>query len=249
MFRFFNKKKFLVDFLGGFVDMHNHILPGIDDGAKTVEESLALIKGFSAMGIEKFIATPHIMHHYYPNDHNSIHSAREKVLDALLQEGIRNIDLDIAAEHMIDDNFETLLEQKKVMPIKNRFLLVEMSFLQPPINFDQAVKKIPSHHYFPILAHPERYSFLDQNSSKFMKFRKDGILMQMNMLSLGEYYGKDVQKKAYTLLNKGLIDYMASDIHNLRQLESIKEIQISDRHLKLLLPVIERTISDFSIGM
>ena len=235
----------MVDFLGGFVDMHNHILPGIDDGAKTVEESIALIKGFSAIGIEKFIATPHMMHHYYPNDHESIQSAREKVLDSLLSQGIAGISLDIAAEHMIDDNFEFLLEQKKVMPIKNRYLLIEMSYLQPPINFDQAVKKIPSHHYFPILAHPERYSFLNQDSSKFKKFRNSGILLQLNLLSLGEYYGKDVQKKAQMLLNKGLIDYIASDIHNQQQLEYLKEIQINDQQLKLLLPIIEKTNYDF----
>jgi|SRR5690606_16257905 len=245
MFQFFSKKKFLVDFLGGFVDMHNHILPGIDDGAKTVEESIALIKGFSAIGIEKFIATPHMMHHYYPNDHESIHSAREKVLDSLLSQGIAGISLDIAAEHMIDDNFEFLLEQKKVMPIKNRYLLIEMSYLQPPINFDQAVEKIPSHHYFPILAHPERYSFLNQNSSKFTKFRNKGILLQLNLLSLGEYYGKDVQKKAHILLNKRLIDYMASDIHNAQQLEYLKEIQVNDQQLRLLLPIIEKTNHDF----
>src|SRR5690606_9720583 len=135
----FNKKKFLVDFLGGFVDIHNHILPGIDDGAKTVGESIALIKGFSAIGIKKFIATPHIMHNYYPNDHDTIHNAREKVQDSLLQEGIAGITLDVAAEHMIDDNFEFLLEEKKVMPLKNSYLLIEMSYLQPPLNFDGAV--------------------------------------------------------------------------------------------------------------
>lgn len=245
MFQFFSKKKFLVDFLGGFVDIHNHILPGIDDGAKTVEESMALIKGFSALGIKKFIATPHIMHNYYPNDHDSIYNARKKVQDSLLQEGIGGITLDVAAEHMIDDNFEFLLEEKKVMPLKNSFLLIEMSYLQPPLNFDEAVQKIASHRYFPILAHPERYNFINQNSSKFMKFRKNGILLQMNILSLGEYYGKDVQKKAHKLLNEGLIDYMASDIHNIQQLEYLKEIQISDSLLKLLLPVIDRTIHDF----
>src|SRR5690606_2995077 len=170
MFQFFSKKKFLVDYLGGFVDMHNHILPGIDDGAKTVEESIALIKGFSALGIKNFIATPHIMHHYYPNDLDSIQDARTKVIDALLQEEVRDISLNIAAEHMIDDNFEALLEQKKIMPIKSNYLLIEMSYLQPPINFDQAVQKIAAHRYFPILAHPERYNFINQNSSQFIKF-------------------------------------------------------------------------------
>lgn len=245
MLQFFSKKKFLVDFLGDFVDMHNHILPGIDDGAKTVEESLALIKGLSGIGIKKFIATPHIMHNYYPNDHDSIHNAGKKVRDGLLRDGITDVVLDMAAEHMIDDNFEFLLEQKKIMPIRDRYILIEMSYLQPPLNFDEAVQKIASHRYFPILAHPERYNFLNRSSSKFRKFRSNGILLQMNILSLGEFYGKEVQKKAHKLLSEGLIDYMASDIHNLRQLEGLTEIQVNEGLLKLLLPVIERTKYDF----
>ncbi|WP_026811233.1 tyrosine-protein phosphatase [Arenibacter latericius] len=246
MFNFFSKKKFLVDYLGNFVDIHNHILPGIDDGAKTVEDSLAIIEGFSSIGIKKIIATPHIMHNYYPNDSESIHNAQKEVLDGLLQKGMTDISLDVAAEHMIDANFEILLEQHKEMPLHKRYLLIEMSYLQPPINFDQAVEKIASHRYFPILAHPERYNFLHINSSKFQKYKNSGISLQLNLLSLSDFYGKEVQKKAHKLLREGLIDYAGSDIHNLRHFKSLKEIQISNSNLKLLLPVIEKTIEDFS---
>ena len=245
MFHFFHKKKFLVDSLENFIDIHNHILPGIDDGAKTVEDSIELIKGFSGIGVKKFIATPHIMHNYYPNDYHSINTAHGKVQDKLLNEGMKDISLDVSAEHMIDANFDSLLEQEKVMPLRNRYLLIEMSYLQPPINFDEAIQNIASHRYFPILAHPERYSFLHLNSSKFEKYKKNGILFQMNLLSLGTFYGKEVQKKAHKLLESGLIDYLASDVHNLQQLQSIKELQVSSKLLKLLSPVIENTINDF----
>lgn len=245
MFYFFSKKKFLVDYLDNFVDIHNHILPGIDDGAKTVTDSLELIKEFSNIGINKFVATPHIMHNYYPNDKDSIQAAHTKVLDSLLKEKMKSISLDVAAEHMIDANFDVILEKNEVMPLRNRYLLVEMSYLQPSINFDDAIQNIAFHRYFPILAHPERYAFLHLNSSKFMKYKQSGILLQMNLLSLGQYYGKDVQKKAYKLLQNGLIDYVASDVHNLNQLNSLKELEIKSSHLKLLLPVIERTITDF----
>jgi len=245
MFQFFSKKNYLVDYLEGFVDIHNHILPGIDDGAKTVEESLELIKGFSAIGIRKFIATPHIMHNYYPNDYESIHKAQGILLDRLLKEGMKEISLDVAAEHMIDSNFELLLDQSKEMAHISRYLLIEMSYLQPPINFDQALEKIAIHRYIPILAHPERYNFLHAGSSKYTKFKSSGILFQMNLLSLSDYYGKEVQNKTFKLLQDGLIDYAASDVHNSHQLESLKEIQIKNRHIKLLLPVIEKTINDF----
>ncbi|MEG3660184.1 CpsB/CapC family capsule biosynthesis tyrosine phosphatase [Arenibacter palladensis] len=245
MFHFFNKKNFLTDYLENFVDIHNHILPGIDDGANTVEDSLEIIKGFSKIGITKFIATPHIMHNYYPNDRESIHMAQGILLDRLLHEGMKDITLDVAAEHMIDSNFELLLDQRKEMPHKNSFLLIEMSYLQPPINFDQAIEKIASHRYFPILAHPERYNFLHSKSSKYSKFKQSGILLQMNLLSLSDYYGKEVQNKTFKLLQDGLIDYAASDLHNLHQLDCLKEIQIKNSHIKFLLPVIEKTINDF----
>lgn len=245
MFNFFSKKIFLADYLAGFVDIHNHLLPGIDDGAKTVEDSLALIKGFSSLGIKKFVATPHIMHNYYPNDQETILKAQGQVLDKLKQGEMQEISLDVAAEHMIDENFETLLEQKKVMPLRNRYLLIEMSYLQPPLHFDQAVEKIASHRYFTILAHPERYNFLHYNSPKYSEYKKRGILLQMNLLSLSPFYGKEVQKKAHKLIQDGLIDYLASDVHNINQLNQIKEIQISKRQLKMLLPIIEKTKEDF----
>lgn len=245
MFHFFQKKKFVVDSLENFIDIHNHILPGIDDGAKTVEDSVKLIKGFSEMGIKKFVATPHIMHNYYPNDRDTILTAHGKLQNKLLSEDMKDVSLDVAAEHMIDANFDHLLEREKVMPLRNNYLLIEMSYLQPPINFDEAIMNIAAHRYFPILAHPERYAFIHQDSSKYQKYKNSGILFQMNLLSLGQFYGKDVQKKAYKLLQNGLIDYVASDVHNLQQLQRIKELQLSDNLMKLLYPVIENTISDF----
>ncbi|HCO82166.1 MAG TPA: histidinol phosphatase [Arenibacter sp.] len=245
MFYFFQKKKFLVDSLENFIDIHNHILPGIDDGAKTVKDSIELIKGFSDIGVKKFIATPHIMHNYYPNNYDTIHAANGKLQNTLLSEDMKEITLDVAAEHMIDANFDHLLEREKVMPLRNSYLLIEMSYLQPPINFDEAILNIAAHRYFPILAHPERYSFLHLDSSKFQKYKKNGILFQMNLLSLGQYYGKDVQKKAHKLLQNGLIDYVASDVHNQQQLQSIKELQLSNNLMKMLYPIIEKTISDF----
>ncbi|SHF35784.1 Tyrosine-protein phosphatase YwqE [Arenibacter palladensis] len=245
MFYFFQKKKFLVDSLENFIDIHNHILPGIDDGAKTVEDSINLIKGFSDIGVKKFIATPHIMHNYYPNDYETIHAAHGKVQNKLLREDMKDITLDVAAEHMIDANFDHLLDQEKVMPLRNNYLLIEMSYLQPPINFDEAILNIAAHRHFPILAHPERYAFIHQDSSKFQKYKNSGILFQMNILSLSQFYGKDVQKKAHKLLQNGLIDYVASDVHNQQQLQSIKELQLSNNLIKLLYPVIQNTISDF----
>jgi len=245
MFSFFSKKKYLIDYLEGFIDIHNHILPGIDDGAKTVEDSISLINEFSEFGVTKFIATPHIMNNYYPNTPETINSSLQLLKDELLKRDLRHVSLEVSAEHMIDDNFESILEEGKVMPIRKTYLLVEMSYLQASINFDEAIKKVAKNRYFPILAHPERYMYLHNNFSKYHQYKKDGILFQMNFLSLSDFYGKEVQKKAIKLLEGELLDFVATDIHNLHQMKKLKEMKLSNSILKLLLPIIEKTIGDF----
>ncbi len=245
MFQIFSKKRFLTDLLEGFVDMHNHILPGIDDGAKNVAESISIIKGFQEIGVQRFIATPHIMHNYYPNDSETITSSLVDLKNELLRQDMTNIAITAAAEHMIDSNFELILEQDATMPIKKNYLLIEMSYLQPSINFDTAIQKIATKRFFPILAHPERYVYLKAGSSKYKKYKKQGILFQLNLLSLGEFYGKDVQKKALKLIDEGLIDFLASDIHTMTQLQNLREIKISNKLAESLLPLIEKTIYNF----
>ncbi len=244
MFQIFSRKKYLIDYLGGFVDMHNHILPGIDDGAKNVEESIRLIKGFLDFGITNFVATPHIMHNYYPNTPKTINDSLNELKKGIERTGL-TIEIAAAAEHMIDANFETILENGEVMPIGKNYLLVEMSYLQSAINFDTSIQKIASERYFAILAHPERYVFMFNRLSKHAKYKKNGILYQMNILSLSEYYGKDVQKMTMKLLDEGLYDFMASDVHNLHQLEYLKEIKISNKLANRLSPIIDSTIYNF----
>ena len=156
----------MADYLHGLVDIHNHILPDIDDGAKNVEESINLIKGFSEIGMTSFICTPHIMHNYYPNTPETIKSSYQELQLELSNRNMDDISIDFSAEHMIDDNFETILENGKVMPLKNDYLLIEMSYLQPSYNFHIALKKITQHNLFPIFAHPERYMYFHQKFEK-----------------------------------------------------------------------------------
>ncbi|MGB5820441.1 MAG: CpsB/CapC family capsule biosynthesis tyrosine phosphatase [Saonia sp.] len=245
MFHIFSKKKFLVDYLENFVDIHNHILPGIDDGAKTVEDSSEIISGFSEFGVNNFVATPHIMHNYYPNTPETINDSLLRLKNELLKKQLKNVSIEASAEHMIDDNFEMLLDTQNIMPLRSDYLLVEMSYLQPPINFTEAIIKIASKGFYPILAHPERYAFLHQQYKKYDQYKQQGILFQMNLLSLGEFYGKEVPKIALKLLEDGFIDYVASDIHNIRQLQSLKELRVSQKELRLLLPIINNSIEVF----
>ncbi|WP_431123986.1 tyrosine-protein phosphatase [Flagellimonas flava] len=245
MFNFFNRKVFLADYLHGLVDIHNHILPGIDDGAKTVDESLSLIKAFAAYGVTNFVFTPHIMNHYYPNTPDSIRTSFELLQSELEKQDVENVKIDYAAEHMIDDEFEPLLENNGVVPLKTEHLLVEMSYLQPAFGFDSAVKKIFEQKYFPILAHPERYSYFHQQPQIYSELKSNGVQLQLNLLSVSGYYGSEIQRIALKLLDDELYDYCASDAHHIRHITALKEINVSQKVLSKILPVIENTIQTF----
>ncbi|QBA65586.1 tyrosine-protein phosphatase [Muriicola soli] len=245
MFHIFLKKNFLIDHLKGFVDIHNHILPGIDDGAKTVEESMALIKEFELFGVTNFIATPHIMNDYYPNTPKTIENALTRLKSELLRKGQKHIALAAAAEHMIDGSFEKLLQEGKTMPLPSNYLLVEMSYLQPAINFKSAIVKCAQAGYFTILAHPERYVYLHQTPQVFAAYKDLGIKFQLNLLSLGNYYGRSVSRTAYDLLEKDAYEFLGTDVHSLRHIKALKEIQISTKSLQKILPLINRNIDNF----
>ncbi|WP_375587101.1 tyrosine-protein phosphatase [Flagellimonas aurea] len=246
MISIFQKKIYLVDYLSGLVDIHNHILPGIDDGAKTIGDSLELIKGFSDFGVTNFICTPHIMYNYYDNTPSTIKKAHGQLYNELQKNDGLQVNLEYAAEHMIDDNFENILHGKQVMPLGKDYLLVEMSYLQPSFNFDVAVDQIAKHKYFPILAHPERYMYYHGKYGKYASLKSEGVLFQLNLLSLSpKPYGKAVHKTAEKLLNDGMIDFVGSDVHNIRQLMLLKEIKISKKTLDHLFPIIENTIQTF----
>jgi len=247
MFSIFSKKQFLIDSLEGFVDIHNHILPGIDDGAKTVRDSLDLLKEFGTFGVNEFICTPHIMDNYYPNTPNTIGMAFNQVLVGLKGEKhINDVRIHMAAEHMIDSNFENLLSKNEVMPLAQNYILIEMSYLQESLNFKEAINKIKEKGLFPIFAHPERYIYLTHQKGSYTTVKNLGILFQLNLLSLSNHYGEDIRKKAFKLLEDNQIDFVASDVHNMKHLLKLKEIQISQKVLKLLKPIIDKTIYNFT---
>ncbi len=247
MISFFNRKKYLVDLLEGFTDIHNHILPGIDDGAQTVDVSIELIKGFSEFGVNSFIMTPHIMYNYYDNTPATICEAKKVLEDELLKRKMETVQFTAAAEHMIDSNFESILTEKTTMLLGKEHLLIEMSYLQPPINFDEAIIAITHNRLFPVLAHPERYNFLLNRTHRYTELKEQGILFQLNMLSLSEYYGKEVAKIASKLLEEGMIDFIGSDVHNLNHLNTLKTITLSKKTVSLIQPIIEKTINTFSV--
>jgi protein-tyrosine phosphatase len=247
MFSIFQKKEFLIDQLKEITDIHNHILPGIDDGANNVEQSIGLLKQFKAIGIEKFICTPHIMNDFYPNTRKTINSALNKLLEECEKHTeLHNLKIHAAAEYMMDQAFLDLLENEELLALKDKMVLVEMSYFQAPINLNEILFKLRTRGYRPVLAHPERYSFFHtKDLSKYQDLKNRGCLFQLNSLSLTPHYGQHVQKIAYKLLQNNMIDYIGSDTHREQHVQKLATIQFNRKILKPLIKVIENTRTNF----
>ena len=237
MFSIFQKRTYLADLLEGVTDFHNHILPGIDDGAKTVTESLQLIKGFEEIGITKFVATPHVIGEYYPNTPQSIQTALNEVKNELQP----HFEIKAAAEYMMDQHFVEVIENKSILTVSGKNVLVEMSYFQPPLNLNEILFKLQNNSFVPILAHPERYAYLQSRSlEKFRDLKSRGCSFQLNMLSLSGHYGESIKKTAFQLLEENLLDFICSDVHRLDHIEKIRNIRIPKKYLENVKILIEK---------
>lgn len=194
--------------LTGFTDYHSHILPGVDDGIKSVEEALRTLEIYEDLGVKKVVFTPHIMELYPLNDTESLRSQFNNFKD--MYSG--NINISLGAEYMLDNRFTGLLELDDLLPIMENHLLVETSFVSPPMNLIERLKAIQSKGYFVVLAHPERYMYMRKEN--YMELKNNGVLFQLNLLSIVGGYGKEIRDKAKELLHSGFYDLIGSDIHD-----------------------------------
>ena len=243
MISIFRKKDFLIDHLQGITDIHNHILPGIDDGAQNVEDSIGLLEKFKEIGITDFIATPHIMNDYYPNTPETINAAFNILMEKVGEnESLKNIKIQFAAEYMMDQSFLDLFENTKLLTLKDNMVLVEMSYFQAPINLNEILFKLQTSGYKPVLAHPERYAFYHaKDLSKYEELKNRGCYFQLNTLSLTPHYGSNMQKIASKLLENGMIDFIGSDTHRIQHLEKLSAISIPKRINDSLKRIISNT--------
>ncbi|MDE1191417.1 MAG: histidinol phosphatase [Arachidicoccus sp.] len=233
MFNFLKKKADKIsnwDFIQ--TDIHSHIIPGIDDGAETIEDSIKLIKEMYHHGYKKMIATPHISEDIYPNSKETIFAKRDQLREKLAKLGI-NIKIDAAAEYMIDGNFVNLAKEEQLLPLFDNYVLVEMSYLVESPYLDIAIFALQTHGYKPILAHPERYSFYHNNLDKYNELKNKGCLFQLNTIAFSGYYGKSVKKTAEYLLGKNMYEFCGSDIHHLKHVNALHSV-LSSKHTKQL---------------
>ena len=203
-------------FFQGFTEMHCHLLPGVDDGVKTMEESLELLARYEELGIHKVWLTPHIMEDI-PNETGFL----RKRFDELKAHYTGKIELHLAAENMIDNLYQQRLTAKDLLPIGNKqnHLLVETSFYNPPMGLLEILEQTKSKGYYPLLAHPERYLYMEERSYRELKQR--GIKFQLNLGSIAGIYGPEVKKRAEWLLKQNFYEFTGTDTHRMQMLQSI----------------------------
>jgi protein-tyrosine phosphatase len=210
-------------------DIHSHLIPGIDDGVQTMEESLHMIRAMSDLGFRKLVTTPHIMSDGFRNTPEIILAGLKQVQDAVAAQHIP-VTIEAAAEYYFDDAFLQKLEAAPLLTIGNKYLLFEISYMNYPEKLSEAVFKIITKGYTPLLAHPERYPFWFGKFDEYHKLKDAGVLFQMNTNSLGGYYGGGVKKAAEWLVDNNLVDFIGSDLHGDRHLAGLKKT-INEKHL------------------
>ena len=226
---FLQRKKSLLKsgFLEGFTDRHSHLLPGVDDGFRTMEETLEALEYMESAGVSEIWLTPHIMEDI-PNTTADLRE-RFNELTAAYKGPIK---LRLASENMLDNLFEQRLAANDLLPMDDSFLLVETSYFNPPIEFQKLLGDIVAKGYRPLLAHPERYKYMEMDD--YEKLKRQGIMFQLNLGAIAGGYSKDTQHKAAELLKRGYYDFVGSDCHNLRSYQSANEAGIPSSILKAI---------------
>lgn len=218
----FSKKKHVdVGLIG--TDIHSHLIPGIDDGANDMQESILLIRQMKDLGYKKLIITPHVRYNSFDNDTSTFNGRLADLKQNLQSNGI-DIELDVGAEQTIDEGFEGHLKNNELKCFgKRNYLLIEFSFVVPPFNLKELVFELQSKGYTLILAHPERYLYLKGNLDVVKYLTDAGVLLQMNINSLVDFYGKPVRKFAEFLISHDLIDLVGTDLHHQRHIDALKK--------------------------
>ena len=226
MLKWFSEKKEeeldALDFSVLKTDLHSHFIPGIDDGSPDMETSINLIKEMQKLGFSKVITTPHVMSDFYKNSSEIILQGLQAIHTELEKQNI-NMEIAAAAEYYIDYDFEQKIGKQKLLTFGDNYLLVELSFVEPPKNLFDVIFKLQLEGYKVILAHPERYHYFQMKHYEELISR--GVLLQINWLSLIDYYSSQIKEKAIDLITKNMVSFIGTDCHNMTHAELYKKCQ------------------------
>ncbi|HTL80252.1 MAG TPA: CpsB/CapC family capsule biosynthesis tyrosine phosphatase [Bacteroidia bacterium] len=216
------------------IDMHSHFIPGIDDGAKTMKDSIELLRSMEELGYKKAITTPHIMSDFFRNTPEIISTGLEQVQQAARKEGL-TIQIEAAAEYYFDYELEGKVEKEKLLTFGNNYFLFEVSYMNPPDNLEAFIFKLITTGYKPVLAHPERYPFwFSKSLEKFEKLKDKGVLFQLNINSLTGHYSLESKRVAEQMIDNGWYEFIGTDCHHMGHVQLLKKAR-GEKALKKLI--------------
>ena len=228
-------------------DMHSHLLPGLDDGAETLAHSLDLLRDLQALGYRKLIMTPHIMGDFYRNTPATIGAALAALRTAAAAAGLHDVALEAAAEYYLDEWFgHKLAAEEPLLTFggEKRYVLLETSYLNESFTFDETIFNLKAAGYQPVLAHPERYTYLYGRFEELERIRATGVLLQVNLNSLAGYYSSGAKRVAEKLIDAGLVDMVGTDAHHARHATTLRDKVLPAPYLRklLALPLLNRSL-------
>jgi len=214
------------------VDLHSHLIAGIDDGARNIEESIALLRKLQDLGYKKVITTPHIMCDAYGNTRSSILKGLEDLQTVANSHGI-DMSIEAASEYYLDEGLLPLIKCKELLLVADKYLLFETSYTHRPVHLEEVIFEILAAGYVPLLAHPERYRYIKQPEEAYNNLKNLGVEFQVNLNSFNGYYGKQAKKNALFLSQHGMIDFLGSDTHNMKQVENLSFVFKSNEYKEI----------------
>ena len=238
MFDFlFRKKKYepipIFEVLG--TDMHCHLVPKVDDGSKCIEESVECMKALASVGYKKMILTPHFQTPRFENDEDDIVRRYEEMKRQAADMGVEIDICGIGGEYRIDSGFAKRLENPRFLQIGGKYVLVEFSLHQQMMGCDEMIFDMQMKGYEVILAHPERYPYLNVGGSRMEQLKNQGVFFQVNVLSLGGFYGEEAKRRAFEMVEGGLVEFLGTDTHNSMYAQALIDITHNRKVEKLLM--------------
>jgi len=214
-------------------DFHSHLIPGIDDGAKTLEDSITMIRRFKELGFQKIITTPHVMSDFYKNSPEIILSGLDTVRKELDKQHIQ-IEIEAAAEYYLDETLDEKIKNHSLLTCGDNYVLFELPFMTEPPNLASTIFELQTNGYKAVLAHPERYGYWYRDFDKYHELKDKGVFLQLNILSLIGHYSPETQKIAERMIDEGLISFLGSDCHHMVH-QDLMEIARTKKHLHKLI--------------
>jgi len=225
------------------VDVHSHLIPGIDDGAQTIDQTIGMLIKFHDLGMKRLVTTPHIMSDLYRNTPESILEGLKLVREQI---ELHNIDvkLDAAAEYFYDEFLIEKVKKKELLTFGENLVLFEFSFSTEPFQIGELIFAMKTNGYQPVLAHFERYPYyFSQPEKQVEELKNKGVKLQMNLNSLTGHYGPQVRKQAELMVDNGWVDMVGSDCHRIEHLHILeKNLNLHYFHKLKNLPLLNRTL-------